>query len=96
MTIPELAPRRRYGAIAVTWVFALLAGIAIAVFVPLDERFRWFALAGGATMICAFAAHLVDGRAKGFIFRVGVAAIGGVTVLGIVALVAALAAVSPA
>ncbi|WP_309068573.1 hypothetical protein [Microbacterium sp.] len=96
MTVPELAPRRRYGGIATTWGFALLVGLAIAVFVPFEERFRWFGLAGGACLIFAFTAHLIDGRAKGFVFRVGVAALGGITILGVVALVMVLAAVSPA
>ncbi|WP_345751997.1 hypothetical protein [Microbacterium rhizophilus] len=96
MTIPELAPRRRYGAIAATWIFALLVAVAIAMFVPVDVRFRWFGLAGGGALIFAFVAHLVDGRASGFIFRVSVAALGGITILGIVALVTVVAAVSPA
>lgn len=96
MTIPELAPRRRYGAIAATWAFALVVAVVIAVVVPLDSHFRWFGLVGGATLIFAFAAQLVDGRPSGFIFRVSVAALGGMTLIGIVALVAVLAAVSPA
>jgi hypothetical protein len=96
MTIPELAPRRRYGGIAATWAFALLVAVAIAVFVPVETRFRWFGLAGGATLVAAFVAQLVDGRASGFISRVSIAALGGVTILGIVALVTVIAAVSPA
>ena len=96
MTVPELAPRRRFGAIAATWGFALLVALAIVLFVPLEARFRWFGLAGGASLIFAFVAHLIDGRAKGFVFRVGVAALGGLTILGFVALVMVLAAVSPA
>ena len=95
MTIPELAPRRRFGGIAATWGFALLVAVAIAVFVPLEMRFRWFGLAGGACLIFAFVAHLVDGRANGFVFRVSVAALGGITLLGIVALVTVLAAITP-
>lgn len=96
MTVPELAPRRRYGGIVATWVFSLLIALAIAVFVPLELRFWWFGLAGGASLICAFVAHLVDGRANGFVFRVGVAALGGITILGIVALVTVIAAITPA
>ncbi|WP_203136063.1 hypothetical protein [Microbacterium sp. JZ31] len=96
MTVPELAPRRRYGGIAATWGFALLVALAIAVFVPFETRFWWFGLAGGACLVFAFSAHLIDGRAKGFVFRVSIAALGGITILGIVALVMMLAAVSPA
>lgn len=96
MTIPELAPRRRYGGIAATWGFSLLLGIAIAVFVPFEWRLSWYGVAGGACLIFAFVAHLVDGRAQGYIFRVGVAVLGGLAILGVVALVALLTAVSPA
>lgn len=96
MTIPELAPRRRYGGIAATWVFALVAGIVIAVFVPFEQRLGWYAVAGGVSLIFAFVAHLIDGRAKGFTFRVGVAVLGALAILGVLALVAVLTAVSPA
>ncbi|MEL5992405.1 hypothetical protein ACOKGD_12060 [Microbacterium phosphatis] len=96
MTIPELAPRRRYGAIAVTWVFALVVAVVIAVFVPFELRFWWFALAGGASMVCAFVAHLIDGRADGFIARVSVAALGGITILGIVALITLIMSITTA
>jgi len=94
MTIPELAPRRRFTAIVATWAFALLVAIAIAVLVPVELRSLWFGLAGGATVICAFVAHLADGRAEGFIFRVSIAALGGITILGIVALISMLTSVT--
>ncbi|MER7796283.1 hypothetical protein [Microbacterium sp. NPDC096154] len=95
MTLPELAPRRRYGGIVATWAFALVAALAIAVFVPFEWRFRWFGVAGGLSVIFGFVAHLIDGRTSGYIFRVGVAALGALALIGVVALVAVLVAVSP-
>jgi len=96
VTIPDLAPRRRYGAVAATWVFAVVAAVAIGVFVPFEWRTAWLGVAGGACFLFAFAAQLVDGRPAGFIFRVGVSALGGLAILGVVALALALAAIGAA
>ncbi|GAA3657553.1 hypothetical protein [Microbacterium marinilacus] len=94
MTIPELAPRRRYGGVAATWAFGLAAAIAIGVFVPFAARFGWLGVAGGACVVFAFVAQLVDGRARGFVFRVGVAAVGALGILGAVSFALALAAIT--
>lgn len=91
MTTPELSPVRRYGGIAATWAFALLAAIAVSL-VPLDARLPWIGIAGGMCTIVAFGAQLVDGRSHGFVFRVGVAVLGALGILGFIALVLALAA----
>lgn len=90
-----MTPARRYAGIAVTWAFALASAIAVSASVPIEDRLPWIAIAGGACMIVAFAAQLLDGRADGFIFRVGVSVLGGLGILGFLALVLALAALRP-
>ena len=47
-------------------------------------------------MVCAFVAHFIDGRADGFIARVSVAALGGITILGIVALITLIMSITSA
>ncbi|GGH43491.1 hypothetical protein [Microbacterium album] len=94
MTVPEHASPRRHAAIAATWAFAILAAIAVGVFVPLEWRAPWLGVAGGACVIAAFVFQLMDGRAHGFISRVAVAALGGLGLIGALSLGMVLAAIS--
>ncbi|PZU38958.1 MAG: hypothetical protein DI573_08445 [Microbacterium sp.] len=95
MTVPELAPRPTFAGIVAVWVVALVAGVAIAVFVPFEVRAVWFALALAGSLILAFAIQLVYGRSVGFIERVGASILGALLVLGLVSAAVGLAAIIP-
>ena len=95
MTDPD-APSRRFPlGIAVTWGFAVLAAIAIGAFAPLADRGSWFAVSAGAALLVAFAAELRVGQARGFIFRVASATLGGVVILGVLSALLSLGAIVP-
>ncbi|GAB2514111.1 hypothetical protein GCM10027064_09940 [Microbacterium petrolearium] len=95
MTTPALAPRSPVGALAITWVFAVLASVAVGLFVPYDLRFAWMAIAAGGTLIVAFVANLWSGRAEGFIVRTAGSVLGGLLLMGFISLGFALAAIVP-
>lgn len=87
--------RRSLAAIATVWIVALAAGIAVALFVPEDERGGWFALALAGSLVLAFAIQLAGGRSKGFIERVALSVVGAVVALGLVTLVLAAESLLP-
>ncbi|WP_261165914.1 hypothetical protein [Microbacterium sp. Marseille-Q6965] len=95
MTTPALAPRSAVGALVTTWVFAVLASVAVGVFAPFEVRFAWMAIAAGATLIVAFAANLWTGRSEGFIVRTAGSVLGGLLLMGFISLGFALAAIVP-
>ncbi|GAA4191625.1 hypothetical protein GCM10022219_10700 [Microbacterium oryzae] len=95
MTDPDVAPRRFPLGFVVTWGFAFLAAIAIGAFAPAADQAGWFAVGAGATLLVAFAAELRVGQARGFIFRVAAAAVGGVVLLGALSALFSLAAIVP-
>lgn len=84
MSTPDLVPRRSLGGIVAVWIAALLAGIAIAVFVPLEARAVWMSLALGGALILAFAVQLFYGRAQRFIQRVAISTLGALLLLGVI------------
>lgn len=92
MTTPELAPRRPFGGIVAVWVFAALAGVAVALFVPSAWHATWMTLALAASVILAFVIQLAYGRVQRFIQRVALSSIGALLVLGAISVAIALSA----
>lgn len=92
MSTPELAPHSSIWGVAGVWIGALIAGIAIAVFVPVEWWVAWFVLAGAGVVMASFAVQLALGRPAGFIQRVGASAVGALIVLGVVSAIASIPA----
>ncbi|WP_159501343.1 hypothetical protein [Microbacterium sp. 18062] len=84
MSTSELVPRRPIGGIVAVWVAALLAGVAVAVFVPAEARSTWMVVTLGASLILAFGVQLAYGRAQRFIQRVALSTLGALLVLGVI------------
>lgn len=95
MSAPELAPRPAAIGVVLVWVVALLAAIAIAVFVPSQWQAHWFVLTLAGCLILAFAVQLAYGRSVGFIGRVGASALGALIALGLVSAGIGLASITP-
>lgn len=95
MSAPELAPRSSVTGIAAIWVAALLGGIAIAIFVPMEHQSEWFVLALAASLLVSFGVQLAYGRSVGFIRRVAASVLGALLALGIVSVAVGLAAIIP-
>src|SRR5690606_23516461 len=93
---PALAPRNPLGAVIGVWVVALLASIAIGIFVPDDLRVSWLLVAFGWVVLLSFAVQLWYGRTEGFIVRVAGSVIGALFLLGVISAGFALAALAPA
>lgn len=91
MSTPELAPPGTFRAVVAVWVAALVAAVAIGLFVPVDWRMAWMAVGFGAVMILAFVVQLAIGRSKGFIDRVAASVAGALLVMGLVSAVFGLA-----
>ncbi len=94
MTTPELAPRRPFGGIVAVWVFAVVVGIVIAIFVPADWQATALTLALAASLLLAFGIQLAAGRAQKFIQRVALSTIGALFALGLISVGIALAALA--
>ena len=95
MSAPELAPRSSVGGIAAVWIAALLAGIAVAIFVPAAYQAQWFVLALAASLLVSFGVQLAYGRSPGFIRRVAASVLGALLALGIVSAGVGLATIIP-
>jgi uncharacterized membrane protein YfcA len=80
------------GTVVAVWVVAAVIGIAIGVFVDVESRAEWLAVALGACLILTFAIQLWIGRSHGFIQRVAASTLGALVVLGIISLGFGLAA----
>jgi hypothetical protein len=92
---PELAPRRTVGGVIAVWVVAALAGIAIGIFVPADDRAAWLTVGLGGTLVLAFTIQLSYGRSQQFVERVAASVLGALVVLGVISAGFGLAAVVP-
>jgi len=92
---PELAPRRTVGGVIAVWVVAALAGIAIGIFVPADDRAAWLTVGLGATLVLAFTIQLSYGRSQQFVERVAASVLGALVVLGVISAGFGLAAIVP-
>ena len=84
MSTPDLAPRRTLGGVIAVWVLAVVAGVAIGVFVPAEWRAQWITVALGGCVIAAFAVQLWYGRSQAFIQRVAASVLGALIVLGLI------------
>lgn len=78
------------------WVAALIAAIAIGIFVPEEWRVQWLIVGFGASILLSFALQLWYGHTKGFIFRIAASATGALLLLGVVSAAFGLAALVPA
>lgn len=96
MSEPALAPRNAFVGVIVVWAAALLAAVAIGIFVPEVWRVSWLLVGFGGAVLLSFALQLWYAQTKGFIFRVAVSAIGAIVLLGIVSAAFGLAALVPA
>jgi len=96
MPEPALAPRNALVGVVIVWAAALIAAIAIGVFVPDEWRVSWLLLAFGGAVLLSFALQLWYGQAKGFIFRTAASATGALLLLGVVSAGFGLAALVPA
>ncbi len=96
MSEPALAPRNALGGVVVVWAAALIAAIAIGIFVPQEWRVPWLLVGFGGAVLLSFAVQLWYGQVKGFIFRVAVSTIGALVLLGVVSAAFGLAALIPA
>ena len=94
MTEPALAPRNAFGGVLAVWGVALLAGIAIGIFVPEAYRVQWLLVAFGGIVLLSFAVQLWQGRTQGFILRVGGSAIGALLLMGMISIGFGLAALA--
>lgn len=95
MSEPALAPRNALVGVVVVWAAALLAAIAIGVFVPEEWRVPWLLVGFGGAVLLSFALQLWYAQMKGFIFRVAASAIGALVLLGVVSAAFGLAALIP-
>lgn len=92
MSTPELAPHSSVWGVVSVWIAALLAGIAIALFVPVEWWVAWFILAFAAAVLASFGVQLASGHPAGFIQRVGASSVGSLIVLGVVSAIASVPA----
>lgn len=95
MSTPDLAPRRTFGGIVAVWVLALVAGVAIGLFVPTEWRAQWITVALGGCVVAAFAIQLWYGRSQAFIQRVAASVLGALVVLGVITAGFGLASIVP-
>lgn len=96
MSEPALAPRNPLGGVIFVWAAALVAAIAISIFVSQEWRVQWLLVGFGGAVLLSFAVQLWYGQVKGFIFRVAVSTIGALVLLGVVSAALGLAALAPA
>lgn len=92
MTEPALAPRNAFGGVLAVWAVALVASIAVGIFVPEVYRVQWLLVAFGGVVLLSFAVQLWHGRTQGFILRVGGSAIGALLLMGMISIGFAVAA----
>ncbi|WP_417561896.1 hypothetical protein [Microbacterium sp.] len=90
----ELPARAAIGSAVAVWVVAALMGLAVGVFAPVGQRAGWVSLSLGGCLVLSFAVQLWIGRPHGFIARVALSLLGAFVVLGIIAGVFGLIAVT--
>jgi hypothetical protein len=95
MSDPALAPRSAIGGVVTVWAAALVAAIAIGIFVPYEWRVPWLLVGFGGAVLLSFAMQLWYGQTKGFIFRVAASTVGALVLLGVVSAAFGLAALIP-
>ncbi|MFT4157626.1 MAG: hypothetical protein QM630_06830 [Microbacterium sp.] len=96
MSEPSLVPRNAFVGVFVVWGIALVASIAVGIFVPEQWRVSWLLLVFGALVLVSFGVQLWYGNTQGFIFRVACSALGALLLTGLIAVGFGLAALAPA
>ncbi len=85
MSQPALAPRGTLTSMISVWVIAVLATIAVGLFVPTEARGLGLILAFGGVVVLAFAVQLFwVGRVQGFIVRTAGTVTGALVLMGVV------------
>ena len=95
MSESTAAPHNAFAGVIAAWVLALLAAIAIGIFVPEFDRAPWLVLGFAGVVLVSFVIQLAYGSVVGFIFRVAASAVGGLIVMGVISGGFGLAAVIP-
>ena len=95
MSEPALAPRNPLIGVVAVWGAALLAAIAIGVFVPEIWRMQWLIVGFGGAVLLSFVVQLAHGQTSGFIFRTAASVTGSLLLLGIVSAAFGLVALIP-
>ncbi len=96
MSEPALAPRNALGGMLAVWTAALLAALAIGIFVAEEWRMPSLLVGFGAAVLLSFAVQLWYGRTHGFIVRVAGSVMGALLLMGVVSVGLGLAALVPA
>ena len=96
MSEPALAPRNAFTGMIIVWSFALLASVAIGIFVAEPWRMPALLVAFGAVVLLAFAVQLGYGRTHGFIVRVSASIMGALLLMGVISVGLGLAAIAAA
>lgn len=96
MSEPALAPRNPLGGVVAVWAVALVAAIAIGIFVAQEWRVPWLLIAFGGVVLLSFAVQLWYGRTQQFLFRVAASVTGALLLLGMISAGFGLAALIPA
>lgn len=95
MSEPALGPRNAFVGVIVVWGAALLASIAVGIFVPEAWRVPWLLVVFGGLVLLSFAVQLWYGSTRGFIFRVACSVTGALVITGLIAVGFGLAALIP-
>ena len=96
MSEPALAPRNALTGMLVVWAVALLAAVAIGIFVVEPWRMPALLVAFGGVVLLAFAMQLGYGRTHGFIVRVSASILGALLLMGVISVGFGLAAIGTA
>jgi hypothetical protein len=96
MSEPALAPRNAFTGMIVVWAVALLAAVAIGIFVVEPWRMPSLLVAFGGVVLLAFATRLGYGLTHGFIVRVSASIMGALLLMGVISVGFGLAAISTA
>lgn len=92
MSQPALAPRNAFHGVIAVWAVALLAAIAVGVFLAGGDWMGGMVMVFGGVVLLSFAVQLAYGRAPGFIVRVAGSVVGSLVLMGVVSVVVALTA----
>nr|WP_274637430.1 hypothetical protein [Microbacterium bovistercoris] len=95
MSTPDLAPRGAFGGVIAVWVAAVLIGLAVGLFTPLEVRAGWVAIGLAGCLVLSFAVQLWFGRPRRFITRVALSMLGSLIILGAINAGFGLAALAP-
>ncbi|WP_243224610.1 hypothetical protein [Microbacterium sp. CIAB417] len=96
MSEPALAPRNALTGMILVWSVALLAAVAIGIFVAEPWRMPALLVSFGGVVLLGFAVQLGYGRTHGFVVRVSASIMGALLLMGVVSVGFGLAAIATA